>query len=330
METGHKLQTLVQDAICRLREGRIDEAISLFSKARKDIIKQISSESMTSDMYDLLVNLSALTYLGMLNYFAIGQKTSEKTDSIAKLTYFSESLGFSNVLDGVLVPLLTINDSIAKKKGFLLLRQVEESREELHRKIAQLISSIQNGKGERQKQYNESIKQIIDAVNPGSVQVRTLALQLGRRFEAGNFKQARKIYEYVRDEIHYMRDPLPFEDIQSPEITLERATGDCDDQAILLCSLLLAIGFETALFFADTDNDGMADHVYSAVHIPDAPDLYKPFADKKIAGKGLHDWIPLDPTSEDLDFGVITFANLEIKHAFFFAAEGQYFLDEKK
>jgi hypothetical protein len=70
--------------------------------------------------------------------------------------------------------------------------------------------------------------------------------------------------------------------------------------------------------------------VYSAVHIPNAPELYKPFANKKIAGKDLHDWIPLDSTSEDLDFGVITFDNLEIKHAFFFTKDGQYFLDEKE
>jgi len=326
----NKLQTLLEDAIFKLHEARIDEAISLFSKARKEVIKQISSKAMTAEMYDLLLNVSALTYLGMLHYLAIGQRTTKDTDNIAKLTCLSESLGISNIIDGVFLPLLMVDDSKAREKFLPLLQQCESWRENLSKEVGQLINSIRNCKVREQEQYNDSIKKIINAVNPGSQEVRTLALQLGRRFEARNFKQARKIYEYVRDEIHYMPDPLPFEDIQLPDITLRRLSGDCDDQAILLCSLLLAIGFETALFFADTDGDGMADHVYSAVHIPNAPELYKPFVNKKMAGKDLHDWIPLDPTSEDLDFGVITFDNLEIKHAFFFAKDGQYFVDEKE
>lgn len=326
----NKLQTLLKDAISKLNEAKIEEALSLFSKARKEVIRQVSSEVMTSEMYDLLLNVSVLTYLGMLHYLAIGQKTTKDIDNIAKLTYLSESLGISNVIDGVFLPLLMIDDFKAKQKSLPLLRQHESYREYLSKEVGQLINSIRNHKDREQQQYNESINKIIKAVNPGSQEVRNLALQLGRRFEAGDFKQARKVYEYVRDEIHYMPDPLPFEDIQSPDITLRRLSGDCDDQAILLCSLLLAIGFETALFFADTDGDGTADHVYSAVHIPNAPELYKPFVNKKIAGQNLHDWIPLDPTSEDLDFGVITFDNLEIKHAFFFGKDGQYFVDKEE
>lgn len=68
---------------------------------------------------------------------------------------------------------------------------------------------------------------------------------------------------------------------------------------------------------------------YTRGSSPNAPELYKPFVNKEMAGKDLHDWIPLDPTSEDLNFGVITFDNLEIKHAFFFAKDSQYFVNEK-
>jgi hypothetical protein len=326
----NKLRILLQDAISSLREGKIEETISLLSKARKEVIKQISSEAMTPEMYNLLLNLSTLTYLGMLHYLAIGHKTKEEVDNLTKLACLSESLGISNIIDGVFLPLLMIDDSMARQKFLPLLHQCEGCREDLSKEVGQLVNTLRNYRGREQEQYNNSIKTIIKAVNPESEEVRTLALQLGRRFEAGNFKQARRIYEYVRDEIHYMPDPLAFEDIQLPETTLKRLSGDCDDKAILLCSLLLAIGFETALFFADTDGDGMADHVYSSVHIPSAPDLYKPFMNKKMAEKDLRDWIPLDPTSEDLDFGVITFDDLEIKHAFFFTRKGQYFLDKEE
>jgi hypothetical protein len=329
MEDGSQLQTLLKDAISKLSEGKTDEAISLLSKARKEIISYISTEPMTPQMYNLLCDVSALTYLGMLHYFAMAQKTTEKLDNIAKLTYLSESLGVCNILEGVLLPLLMVDDNKAKEKFLPLIQLGENCREEIRKNVGKLITTIRNDKSGKTQKYSESIQKIIETVNPGSPEVRALALQLGRRFEAGDFKQARKIYEYVRDEIHYMRDPVPFEDIQSPEITLRRLSGDCDDQAILLCSLLLAIGFEAALLFADTDGDNFADHVYCAVYIPEAPELYKPFANKKIGGKDLHDWIPLDPTSEDLDFGVITFDNLEIKHAFFFLSDRQYLVNEE-
>ena len=54
-------------------------------------------------------------------------------------------------------------------------------------------------------------------------------------------------------------------------------------------------------FFADTDGFNIADHVYSAVCVHDARDLYKPFLNKKAADENLQEWIPLDSTCEDLD-----------------------------
>lgn len=325
MEKSLNLQALLKDAISNLNEAKTEETISILSKARQDIIKQISSEAITPEKYSILFNVSALTYPGMLHYLAIGQDTSEKLDNTAKLTYLSASLGICNILDAVLLPLLATYPE-DKHRSTLWTQYSEKCKQEMHKRISQIINTIQTNQGKEKTNLDETIKKIIEAVNPRSSDVRTLATELARRFEAGNFKQARRIYEYVRDEIHYIRDPLPFEDIQSPETTLKRLSGDCEDQAILLCSLLLAIGFETALLFADTDGDGQPDHVYSAVHIPNAPDLYKPFANKKIEGKDLHNWIPLDPTSEDLDFGVITLDNLEIKQAFFFMKDSQHFV----
>ena len=64
---------------------------------------------------------------------------------------------------------------------------------------------------------------------------------------------------------------------------------------------------------ACTDSDGVPDHVYSAVYIPEAPDYTKPFKRQQLAdGKNLHDWIPLDPASQDSDFGVIPLQDLEM------------------
>lgn len=329
LEEKVKLQALLHNAILKLNEGEIEEAVSLLSKGRREIISQISLGVMNSDVYHLLCQVSSLIYLAMLHYFALAQKEGGSLDNVAKLTYLSQSLGISNILDGVLFPLLMTKD-FAEKGDFVSLVQLgDKYKEELCRDVGTLIDRLRTNDGDKKKELAESVKKIIEAVNPNSPEVRNLAIQLTRRFEAGDFKQARKIYEYVRDDIHYMRDPLHFEDIQSPEVTLERFSGDCEDQSILLCSLLLAIGFETALIFADTDGDDLADHVYTAVHIPGAPELYKPFLNKKFRGKNLRDWIPLDPTSEDADFGIIPFENLEITEIFSFSKDGQYFFNER-
>jgi predicted transglutaminase-like cysteine proteinase len=56
-----------------------------------------------------------------------------------------------------------------------------------------------------------------------------------------------EIYRFVRDEIKYEEDYLTFdyrfEYWQFPEETLKLRTGDCEDQAILLCTLLRAKGY---------------------------------------------------------------------------------------
>lgn len=52
------------------------------------------------------------------------------------------------------------------------------------------------------------------------------------------------IQNWVRDSIGYAHDPYLVEMIQTPPRTLERGFGDCDDKAILLCSLLSVLGFE--------------------------------------------------------------------------------------
>jgi hypothetical protein len=330
LEDRNRLKRLIQEAVLKIRENRIEDAISLLSSARKELIKQVSASPMKSEVFEFMSQMSALAYLAMLHYLALGSRKTDDSDDVRRLVYLCESVGISNVLDSVLLPVLMTEHHVAKSYFFDLVSPAESCREELSKEVARLINTVRSGGEKTNKVLDESIKEIIDAVGPASLEVRNLAIELGHRFEAGDFKQARKIYEYVRDEIHYMRDPLLFEDIQSPTTTLKRASGDCDDKAVLLCSLLLAIGFETALFFADTDGDNIPDHVYSAVHIPSAPQLYKPLANKSINGKQLLDWIPLDPTCEDLDFGVITLDNLEIKHAYFFSKNKQYLISESK
>jgi len=54
------------------------------------------------------------------------------------------------------------------------------------------------------------------------------------------------IYNYVRQNVRYTRDPMDVELLQAPEVTLREASGDCDDVSILIASLAEAVGMEAA------------------------------------------------------------------------------------
>jgi hypothetical protein len=72
-----------------------------------------------------------------------------------------------------------------------------------------------------------------------------LLSQNGIRDTRMNRYQIIKLFQnWVRDGIGYAHDPYLVEMIQTPPRTLDRGFGDCDDKAILLCSLLSVIGFE--------------------------------------------------------------------------------------
>lgn len=94
--------------------------------------------------------------------------------------------------------------------------------------------------------------------------------------------QARAIHAFVRDRITYMLDPDGVEMVRSPEKTLERLSGDCDDKATLVAALLLSIGHPVRLA-AVGGTPGELTHV---------------FAETKIGSR----WFAVE-TTEPVDFG---------------------------
>ncbi len=76
-----------------------------------------------------------------------------------------------------------------------------------------------------------------------------------------------RLFEFVRDEVEYKYDPNWKTDwVQPPALTLLYGKGDCDDHAILLASLFMRAGIDgVELCTADTDNDGVYDHMFVGV-----------------------------------------------------------------
>lgn len=103
--------------------------------------------------------------------------------------------------------------------------------------------------------------------------------------------QARAIFEWVRKNIRFVRDPVGHEVVSSAQFTLTRRFGDCDDvNAVLLPALLGAVGIHTRLVtVAGERGDPQFTHIYC-----------------EAAVGGIHavnGWVPLDMARPGATFG---------------------------
>lgn len=99
--------------------------------------------------------------------------------------------------------------------------------------------------------------------------VRTLAQQLVQSCpENDRHCEAATLHAFVRDSIRYVGDIHDMETIQYPEQTLQLRSGDCDDKALLLASLLLSIGFPSRFCAVKVNGSNAYSHVLAQTLIP--------------------------------------------------------------
>lgn len=68
--------------------------------------------------------------------------------------------------------------------------------------------------------------------------------------EHSQHAEAEALFNYVRDFVRYVRDPVGLESLTIPPVVLQRQVGDCDDQSTLLATLLEAVGYPTRFVLA--------------------------------------------------------------------------------
>lgn len=112
---------------------------------------------------------------------------------------------------------------------------------------------------------------------------------LPQKFHIGEIK---RLFNFVKNRIRYVKDIRGIETLHSPEILLKLKQGDCDDKSILLASLLESIGYQTrfvALGFQPPIKtaNGFKTKNYSHVFV-------------EVFNKGK--WIPLE-TTENVKIG---------------------------
>lgn len=102
-------------------------------------------------------------------------------------------------------------------------------------------------------------------VDPGSV--RSVAVQIASPYphtDAGALLRAAALFEYVKKHVNYVPDPIRMESgvtisgdyAAHPAETLRIGGGDCDDQALLMASLLSAVGIPNRMMLVgNTSNE---------------------------------------------------------------------------
>jgi hypothetical protein len=93
-------------------------------------------------------------------------------------------------------------------------------------------------------------------------QLNMLAVRKVRNAGDDELRKAMILLDFVSNDIMYVSDPGDgFEYAKAPLNTLISGGGDCEDQSVLLCSLLESVGVKTYLGFT-------SDHVFALVSFP--------------------------------------------------------------
>ncbi|MBP1908877.1 transglutaminase-like domain-containing protein [Methanolobus bombayensis] len=144
----------------------------------------------------------------------------------------------------------------------------------------------------------QMFNQVNEKVDPYDVQVRTMAAASAKKYPGQyNIYQICHLFDDTKENIQYISDPRGKDLWSTPGETMTVGAGDCDDYAILLASLIEAIGGTSRVYLTDThafaaayignDTEIMADAIsnyYGPVPIYYTTDEY-----------GC--WLMLDPTS---------------------------------
>jgi transglutaminase-like putative cysteine protease len=101
-------------------------------------------------------------------------------------------------------------------------------------------------------------------------QFYVLAREITRDVESKDaFGEATAIYDFVRENVRYTGDIEGVESVQTPDRTLDLASGDCDDQSIMVATLALSLGLK-ARFQAAGLRGGDLEHVWPEIAIGDS------------------------------------------------------------
>ena len=137
------------------------------------------------------------------------------------------------------------------------------------------------------EQTINSMRSLVDEAlhDPSIIRMATDIVRSVPAFD--DFAEAKALYEWVRANIRFTKDPVNKEKLYPPAELLQIRAGDCDDISMLLGTLLMAVGYPARLVTvaASQQDPEQFSHVY---------------VEGEVGGQ----WIPMDPARYDSQFGV--------------------------
>lgn len=102
--------------------------------------------------------------------------------------------------------------------------------------------------------------------------------------------EASAVYEWVKQNIRYTKDPVTKETLYPPADMLKIRSGDCDDIAMLMGAIMIALGYPARLttISANASDPNEFSHVYLEAEVP----------------PGSGQWLPMDAARPGAQFGV--------------------------
>jgi predicted transglutaminase-like cysteine proteinase len=86
--------------------------------------------------------------------------------------------------------------------------------------------------------------------------------------ERAYWQEVKAVYSFIRANVRYVRDIDGIDTFQTARRTLEMRSGDCDDYAITLGALLMAVGFPVRTKTIQTKGSRDFNHIYLQVGLP--------------------------------------------------------------
>jgi transglutaminase-like putative cysteine protease len=146
--------------------------------------------------------------------------------------------------------------------------------------------------------YFETINKLVEPAIPD---VRDKAAEVARSYPgAYNIYQVCAIFDMVKEKIKYINDPRGKDLWEPANVTLRVGAGDCEDQAILLSSMIEAVGGTTRVYLT-------GNHAFAAVYLGNGTGTtenavkgvraYYGNVDVNYLTDEYGSWLLLDPTS---------------------------------
>ena len=116
------------------------------------------------------------------------------------------------------------------------------------------------------KDCNKSKRKLVKACDYKSQKVRNFAVQIAGK-DPGNFNLAQicDLFDHLYKNGKYVNDPATTEYLAKASETIDNnLNGDCDDFAVMLCSVILSVGGEARINYAWGEDGG---HAFTEVNL---------------------------------------------------------------